>query len=364
MPSPRLPRPTEPVGSKPAQLRRAAGDVLPWFGWVVLLAQIAWLWIHWSDPLATSVDSSQLIVMARRLTAGMDVYRAWPEYGPHFMTVGGPPFPPDRSPYLPFLPALLTYVSEIPLISWARLMWCAGMISFWGYAAALARLAGRRGWQATLGWGSALMLTPGAWRAVAIGNIDPILWAVVGLAFLYSTALAPGLTLAAMVKVYPVWPLLAAVLREPRKTARPAIVTLVAATGAAAIAVGPLDLARHLGAWLVHVPPVMSQGSFLPWNFSLSFLPLRLLASLELWDYTPGPLPEVARAYLAIVGVAAPVATAWLTRKWEPTLQYGSVLAAAVLFAPLGWATYLPLVLAPVAVVMNSKRIGAVGADG
>jgi hypothetical protein len=100
--------------------------------------------------------------------------------------------------------------------------------------------------------------------------------------------------------------------------------------------------------------PVAGQGTFNPYNVSLSFLVLRIARWLG-WEYVSGPLGAIPRLFLTIVGIAAPLIAGWLLRKKDERLRYAGVVCAAVFFAPLAWNFYTPLLIAPLALILGQR---------
>jgi hypothetical protein len=289
---------------------------------------------------------------AERVRTGEPLYWAWPEYGPHVHTTVGPPYPPERHPYPPFLASALAPATSLPYVTFAQLWYIPLIVAFWVYAWSLARLALERVdvWSVLIA-GQMLTLFPGTYRALSLGQIDPVLWALFGVALVVPALRGAALAASAAVKLYAGWPLLYALRREGTRVLLPA---------AAVFLVGFVMSGTMLGydilyTWARHMLPVVSQGSFNADNVSLSFAGLRLARVLG-WDYVPGPLPVTARVYLTILGIGAPLVVGWLTRRRYAIMQYACVGTAAVLFAPLCWSSYLPLLLVPAAVWLGCWR--------
>ncbi|HEX2189805.1 MAG TPA: glycosyltransferase 87 family protein [Longimicrobiaceae bacterium] len=304
-------------------------------------------------------DLQRYFVVARRALLGLQLYWPWPDYGPHFATLGHP-YPQERFPYPPFLPAALAPLARLPLLAFARAWFVVLYAGLLVYAASLARLAtGRISPAGVVVAAAVVAALPGAQLAFMVGNVEPVLWALFGAALAFPAARGPAFAASAMVKLYAAWPLAVAVSREGWRVARGAALAVAVGLAVGCVSLGP---ARFLGAfldWARYMLPVVGQGTFATdpvyggTNLSLSFGVLRLARELG-WEYRPGPLPVWARLYLTAVGVAAPLLAARTTRRMrEPALRYGLVTVAAVVFAPLCWATYLPLLLAPLAVAVR-----------
>lgn len=313
-------------------------------------------------------DLVRYYVIARRALAGLPMYWPWPDYGPHFATPGYP-YPRERYPYPPFLMGVLVPFARLPLLVFARAWYVALVAGLAVYAASLSRLAtGRVTVAGTLVAAAVVAAMPGAQLAFMVGNVEPVLWALFGVALAFPAARGFGFAGSAMVKLYGAWPLLAALPREGWRVVRGAAAALALGTALCMVVLGPGVFVRSLWDWARYMLPVVGQGTFAfdpvygGTNVSISFAGLRAARALG-WEYPPGPLPGWARLYLTVVGVAAPLLTAWLTRKArDVALRCGLVTAAAVLFAPLCWATYLPLLLAPLAAAVRNRAEARRGA--
>jgi hypothetical protein len=301
---------------------------------------------------------------AERVRTGEALYWPWPEYGPHFLKDVA--YPHERHPYPPFVAPALAPLTVVPVLDFVRYAYIPLIVAFWVYAACLVWLARRR--VTVIGVliaGLFLALTPGSYKAVILGQLDPVLWALFGLALTVPWFRGAGFMLSGMVKLYCAWPLLLALRYEGRRVLVPAVTALTSGVVIGMLVMGPSGFMGAFADWARYMLPVVGQGTFNATNVSISFAGLRLLAELG-WEYVPGPLPGWARLYLSVVGIAAPVIAAWLTRKREVVFQYAVVTCAAVLFSPLCWTTYLPLLLAPAALVFRSLSERAVpsGGDG
>jgi len=297
-------------------------------------------------------DYNILYVHAEMARSNETLYWAWPEYGPHFGT-SGLRFPADRVFYPPFLTPGLSLVTRWGIDAFANLWFVLLWAAYWVYAGALAKLAhGRVRIGPTVAWGVALFLLTGrsAQSAVNLGNVDPILWAIFGLALAYPAARGIGFMSMALVKLYGVWPLVFAAARREWRTVRAAGATLLGACLLVALILGPTTFVRESLAWFQYMLPVGGQGTFNDYNISISFFGLRVARWLGWWDYTAGPLPGSARTYLTLMGIAAPVITGWLLRRSDRRLQYALIVCAAVFFGPLAWNFYSALLLAPIAI--------------
>lgn len=324
--------------------------------YLAYLGELAyWLWVN----AARRDDMLRYYIIGNRALSGLPLYWPWPDYGPHIMTPGHR-YPHNRYPYPPFFIATLAPLAKLPVATFARVWYVVLYAGFFAYAASLARLATGR---ITLGRlvvaAAVLAATPGAQLALMVANVEPVLWALFGLALAFSWARGFGFMASAMVKLYGAWPLLVATSREGWGVLRGAAVALGLGSLVCAVVLGPAVFVNGLLDWARYMVPVVGQGTFMVdrvhggANVSLSFAGLRVARSFG-WEYQPGPLPGWARLYLTLLGIGAPLLCAWLTRRIENSvLRYGLVTIAAVLFAPLCWTTYLPLLLAPLAVAVR-----------
>jgi hypothetical protein len=191
---------------------------------------------------------------------------------------------------------------------------------------------------------------------MTLGNIDPVLWALFGLALVSPRARGPLFALVSLVKVYTVWPLALASWHDRARIYLPAALVLLAGILIGCLA--PVGVRAWVD-WIRYAAPTMpAQGTFSTDNVSLSFAGLRLARVLG-WQYTIGPLPVGPRLYLAAMGLAAPLVTMRVVRRMEHTLQYAWITTATLLFAPLCWSCYLAVPLATVALSVRSKVQGA-----
>ena len=306
-------------------------------------------------------DAVRYYVITTRALHGLPLYWPWPGYGPQIGTPGFP-YPPERYPYPPFFVAFLAPIAKLPLLAYARAWYVVLYVAFVAYAACLARLAtGRVTLPRVVVAAGVLAAVPGSQLALMVANVEPVLWALFGAALAFPHLRGAGFMGSAMVKLYGGWALLLAAWREGWPVVRSAAVALGAGLAAGFLVFGPGTFLGWFLDWARYMVPVVGQGTFAVdpqyggTNVSLSFGGLRAVRALG-WEYHPGPLPQWARLYLTVMAVGAPLVTMWLWRRAEPVLRYALVTVAAVLFAPLCWATYLPLLLAPLAIVAGRWR--------
>jgi len=312
-----------------------------------LLIQLGvWLPQHWQRT-DTRRDLAVYYYAARRVIEDKPLYRPWPDYNLDVF--------PNRYLYPPPFAAAIAPLGHLSFVWFARVWYLVLLVAFWIYAWSLARLAHpggnrRETIHAVLIAGMILAFCPESNGAMSVGNAEPILWALFGLGLttrLRGAAFAAG----ALVKIHPLWPLLLASRYEGARVLRPAAAVLLVGIIGSWLVCG----SEAWLAWWPAVSPVVSQGSFTEGNVSLSFLGLRL-ARLLGWEYAGGPLPVGARLYLSVMAIAGPLGVAWLLRREQSLTQYAWVALAAMLFAPLCWTLYLPLLLAPAAVWTGERQ--------
>ena len=315
---------------------------LIWPARVSALILIA-LWIrHSAIPTFYRTDQQRDIVLyyraARNVNAGRALYTPRPNYGP------------DSKPfeYL-YPPPFAAVIAPLGRLSWPGFVaiWRAGLLlSFVGYALCLTALCGRRDVWTFLAWLGILYLCPGTFRALALGQIDPLLWLLGGLSvWAMGAATAPGagsgaaLGASSLIKIYGVWPLLAIGKREGRARA----------WGAAALVIVPGLAwgvwrcgADSYAQWAHAVLPIAGQGTFNPDNYSFSIGVLRAARALG-WNYAGGPLTGLPKMWLNFAAVAGPLTALWAARRLNVRWRVALVSCAAAWCAPLCWSTYLPL---------------------
>lgn len=260
----------------------------------------------------------------------------------------------------------------------ARLWLLVLVAGFWVFAASLAKLAaGRVTLRATLIAGAVLFLFPGTIVTLNTGQADVLLWALVGWALAAGAFSGPGFALVALVKVFTVWPLAAALLRPERmRVAAGAALTVVAVTAIAMLALGPSRFVGESVVWVRDVLPTLGAGQWIegsgvvelfgrdnlyvqlvPANLSLSSAPFRIAREFGWVSWTEPP--TVVRLWLLASSIAAPLAAAWLLRRRSAVAHYGGTLAAALLFAPIFRPSYLALLLPVVAVWWRNRSARA-----
>ncbi len=309
---------------------------------------------------------------AERVDRGESIYDPHPPPGPHA---------PDAWYYLypPFLASALALGPELPLVWFARVWLFIVLAAYWTYAACLCKLAsGRLTFHGTLIAGALLGFVPGVMHALNMGQADTLMWAMLGVGLAFPVVRGGAFTAAALTKVTGVWALGVAMLREGRRTVAGAAIITFVAVAIAVIALGLGGFIESCREWFTYVMPVLAQGQFdpgnpitelrlpfglgalelpaiIPNNLSISFLPIQLARWAGWWEYAGGPLPTAMRIYLTVAGVAAPVTAAWIFRRQPRDLHYALVITAALLFAPIFRVTNVPLLVAPVAILMRLR---------
>lgn len=333
------------------------------FAMVVLVA-LEWNGIR-GQPARDSLAYHQAAADAR---ANGPLYDPPSDPGPHSFV--------GRWPYL-YPPPLAALVSLFPQVSYRtfdRIWLLLNFTSFWVFAASLGRIqVGRWSRHAALTWGAGLFLIPGSVLAIHFANVEPVVWALVGLAFAVPATTGLLLVLAASFKLTPAWALLSLATRRPRWVVPQAILGTALLS---ILCVGVVGAGRFLSdslTWWTRVLPPLTQGQF--WggslavlrqgigpldilgNLSLSFVPIQL-AVLAGWDYQGGLLPLGLRLYLTAVGILTPLLVLWRTRRMPALEQAAFVLVSAALAAPIVRPYVLPLALLPLALWVSRKPRG------
>ncbi len=308
------------------------------------------------EPGESPIDAQILWEHAKVIAAGEPPYSPWPDFGPHYMTEAAP-YPIGRTPYPPFLTVALVPLLPIGDLAFYRGWFVVLVASLAVYAATLCKLAtGAINLRGTCAAVAALAFYPGTWAPFNTGNVDPVLFASFGIALAYPSARGSGFMAPALVKLYGIWPLALAVKLEGRRVLLGGVVTLGLGVLMSSLILGPVEFLEASLSWFRWLLPTAGQGTWHRWNVSLSFGVLRLLEAAGAWEYVEGPLPLPAKLFLTIMGAAAPIATMLLTKTLVPRLRYALVICAAVLFSPLCWIGYTPLLYAPAAILLGERK--------
>lgn len=313
------------------------------------LAVVA-LWLGQFVPAAIArTDTQRDMILyynaARATLENRPLYTPRPHYGP------------DSKPfdylYPPPFAAAIAPMGKLSWLSFARLWTTALLVSCLIYAFCLMHLSGRRDvWSFAIAL-AALILFPGANRAVSLGQIDPFLWCVFGASVGVATS-RPSLSgtllgVASSIKIYSIWPLLALKRSEFLPFWRGAALVGVAGIALGALVCGP----RSYLEWAHAVLPVAAQGTFNPDNFSLGMAGLRA-AQLLGWHYAGGPLTGFPKWWLSGFAILGPLLAVAATRRLDVRWRLTLVGCAAAWCAPLCWSTYLPLALVPLALTWRT----------
>lgn len=303
---------------------------------------VVWLPLNW-NRLDRDRDIIVYYDAAMRLKTGAPLYEPWPEYTPALV--------PNRFFYPPPFLLLARPLAELPFLWFCRVWYLLLLAAFWIYAATLGALAtGGWNWRPTLIAALAVGLCPPTYIALGYGNFEPVMWACYGLAFSTRLRAAP-LALAAMMKLHPIWALFLVIHHGGKRAFFPALTILLAGFG---LGIWLCGVQNALG-WWPATSPVISQGTFLRENWSLSFAVLRVLRIFG-WNYSGGPLPNPARLYLSLTALLAPLSTLYFTRRKPLDLRLALTASATILFAPLCWHMYIPLLFAPATILYRERR--------
>lgn len=280
---------------------------------------------------------------ALRLQQGVDVYQPWPEYTPDTI--------PNRFFYSPPFLLLTRPLVVLGHRDFLRVWGLLILSAYWIYAASLAKIAtGIWDWKATLVFGMIISLVFKGDDALLAGQFEPFMWMMFGLAL--ATKYRTGwLAVATLVKIHPLWALCLALYHGKRRAWQHMLLFAVPLLLASVWLVG----LRNWMMWWPSTAPVASQGTFSPFNWSLSLYILRLTSSVG-WLQGDVALPIWAKAFLSACAIIAPLTTAFLARRTSSEMQLALVASAGVLFAPICWMVYTPILLLPVAVWLGEQK--------
>lgn len=281
------------------------------------------------------------------------IYRKQPNYGPDHkieaVYLYAPPFA-----------AIISPLSTLSFMIFVRLWYCVMFAAFWIFAWCLARLYfdDRIDIRKVLIWGLILDLFPGGYAAFSVGQIEPLLWALFGLG-LVAIARPTLWAICTFVKPFYMWPLFAEIVDAACERGLKVLLRLLAPAIIIAIALvfcgGIICGWDSYVVWIRDVLPSLSQGSFNPGNVSLSMAALRAARFIG-WQYNGGPLPALPHLWLTVASIGAPLLTWLLLRRYSTQLKSAALVAAAILFAPVCWTYYLPLLLPLGALMFQDKR--------
>jgi hypothetical protein len=308
-------------------------------------------------------DAAQAYLQAGdAIRDGRSMYEPLPPTGPH--RIG------NYYLYPPPLGALVSLLPRMTSETFATLVLVANIAGVWAFAWALACLARLPLAAGTLLAALVLLFMPGLRETIAIGNVDPVVFGLVGLGLAVPPlASASLLGAGAALKVTPIWALGVVAVREGKQAWLGAGLIVLACLIVTMLAVGPAGLVGESLLWARRIAPTLSQGQFetLPimvegqvqsgWlvngNISPAFAPLRLLIQPP----PPGEsIPTWARIYLSTVQFGVPALVAFLTRRRPPRAQAAWVIAAATLAAPIMRGGYVPILLLVPALLLGQRR--------
>lgn len=308
-----------------------------------------WVPTNW-PPDVKDIDSSIYYAVAKKAAAGVSLYTPKPEYGP------------DQRPfeylYLPPFAAAIIPFGWLPETIFARLWFSIQLGFFFLFPALLVKLRG-----VALNWRSYLIayfflggclgsgICPGSIRAVALGQIDAMIWVGFGMGILWLLSAAPrrqmaaGIVLAAaaLPKIYVGWALIRVARQRPQAFVA-GMAVLASGLLLGLVICGPGSYAT----WLRYVPAQVGQGTFNTDNYSLTMAVLRVGRVLG-WEYHSGPMTGLPVLWLKVSSLAAPALAVWLTRKQHPAMGAALCAITAALFGPICWTSYLAILLVPAA---------------
>lgn len=261
--------------------------------------------------------------------------------------------------YAPFFAAIISPFATLSFVTFVRLWYCVMFAAFWVFAWCLARLCfdDRIDIRKVLIWGLILDLFPGGYAAFSVGQIEPLLWALFGLG-LVAIARPTLWAMCTFVKPFYMWPLFAEIVDATRKDGIKVLLRSLIPTISIAVALvlcgGLVCGWNSYVVWIRDVLPSLSQGSFNAGNVSLSMAVLRVARFMG-WQYSGGPLPTLPHVWLTVASIGAPLLTWFLLHRHSTQIKSAALVIAAILFAPVCWTYYLPLLLPFFALMFQNK---------
>lgn len=257
--------------------------------------------------------------------------------------------------YPPVLASALALFPQMSFLTFARGWTMTLFFSFWVYALTLAKLStGKVTFSGTLVAGLFLFICPDSFGAIQLGQVDPLLWMFFGLALLTPKFRNIFTTIIAVIKPWAVWPIIWS-LREGRKVWLEIAFILSTSAIICSIALRTPVFMESCLTWFKDVLPSLSQGSWSNANLSISFGFLRILRYSGLWNYRGGELPLLAKSWLCFCSITAPCIIGWLLSDKSKTLQFSAIACGAILFSPICWASYLPILLTPISIIFHQR---------
>jgi len=286
-------------------------------------------------------------LVSERVQKNEPVYWPLPQKGSH-----------EPSPHLylypPVFASLLGVFPSMSFVTFTQIWTILLYFAFWIYAACLTHLfIGRVSLKGILIAGLVLTLFPGTHIAISLGNIDPFLWALFGLALAVPTLRGSSLMAIALIKPWALWPLIWT-LRERKRVWIGALFVAFGGAFLGLLVMGSAKFYTECLIWIREVLPSLGQGSWAIGslgNWSISFAVLRVLKALNFFNLQSGVLPLWAKFWLILTGIIAPLLIGWFLRHKSKELQLSMIVCIAVLFSPICWTYSLPLLLPPVAII-------------
>jgi hypothetical protein len=265
--------------------------------------------------------------------------------------------------YPPVISSVLAILPTMSFMVFARMWTLLIYLAFWMYAICLARLAiGRITFTGVLVSALALSLFPGTHGALSLGQIDPLLWALFGIALAAPPLQGAGLLAITLVKPWALLPLLWS-FKEGRRVQ---VGTSILFVCAIAIGLYTRGIDIYLSEWTVwfkDILPFLGQGSWAAGNMSISFGALRVLAEFGFLEHGRS-VPAWARLWLVFCGAIVPVCVGFMLRKKNSSLQLSAVGCTAIVLSPICWESYLPGLLTYLSLSLKYKsNIKAITAE-
>jgi hypothetical protein len=261
--------------------------------------------------------------------------------------------PPTCYLYPPTLAAALSPFGGSSRVTFQTVWYGVVLLAFWVYVVGLLRLARiALTVQNILAGGLVVQLAPGMIVTMSFGNVDVVVWALCALSLAWER-MAALLGVAAVVKLFPAWPLvLSCGDRLGRRFALAGAVGAAAALVATALAVGGAPFVE----WVRSGSGALTEGTIFHGNFSVPMAALRILAGGGAVDLSRGAMPAAARVFLAAAPLVG-VPLLWRRlRPAPPSVRRGVTLIAALLLSPICWWYYAPLTLVPLAALRGAAQ--------
>ncbi len=257
--------------------------------------------------------------------------------------------------YPPILSSIFAMMPVMSFVTFAQVWTLLLYVAFWVYAICLAKIAaGRVTVTGALVAGLALTFFPGTHMALSLGQVDPFLWALFGIALTVPAIKGAGLMAVTLVKPWAMWPLLWS-LRDGWRVITGVLIVSVGSLVLGVLVRGTDVFYAECLTWFRDWLPQLGQGTWTAGNWSISFGVLRVIKGLGLWDYSGGLLPLWARLWLHFCGIAVPILVGFFLRRKHMILQISVVGCSAVVFAPICWTTYLPVLLTALSLLAGQK---------